>query len=62
MYTLSVNLTLSITVWQIPDAVDTVVCAAADGWWYHTKHVEQCPGKINYVMLRLVGYILEKHL
>jgi hypothetical protein len=27
MYTLSVYLTLSITVWQIPNAVDTVVCA-----------------------------------
>jgi hypothetical protein len=32
VYTLSVNLTLSITVCQIPDAVDTVVCAPDDGW------------------------------
>ena len=28
---------------QIPDAVDTVVCAPDDGWKYHTKHVEQFP-------------------
>jgi hypothetical protein len=27
----------------IPDAVDTVVCAPDDGWWYHPKHVEQFP-------------------
>jgi hypothetical protein len=26
---------------QIPDAVDTVVCAPDDGWKYHPKHVEQ---------------------
>jgi len=25
----------------IPDAVDRVVCAPDDGWWYHPKHVEQ---------------------
>jgi hypothetical protein len=25
--------------WQIPDAVDTVVCAPVDGWRYHPKHV-----------------------
>jgi hypothetical protein len=61
MYTISVNLTLSITVLQIPDAIDTVVCVPDDGWWYHTKHVEQCPDNINYVMLHLVGYISEKH-
>jgi hypothetical protein len=30
-------------VWQTPDAVDTVVCAPDDGWWYHPKHVEQFP-------------------
>jgi len=41
------------------DAVDTVVCAPDDGWRYHPKHVEQIPDKINYVMLHLVGYILE---
>ena len=37
------NLTSSTTVWQIPDAVDTVVCAPDDGWRYHPKHVEQFP-------------------
>jgi len=34
---------VAITVWQIPDAVNTVVCAPDDGWWYHPKHVEQFP-------------------
>ena len=33
----------AVTVWQIPDAVDTVVCAPDDGWKYHPKHVEQFP-------------------
>ena len=47
------------TVWQIPDAVDTVVCAPDDGWWYHPKHVEQFSDKINCVTLNLVGHILE---
>ena len=28
---------------QIPDAVDTVVCAPDDGWKYHPKHVEHFP-------------------
>jgi hypothetical protein len=41
------------------DAVDTVVCASDDGWWYHPKHLEQFPDKINCVTLHLVGYILE---
>ena len=50
---------LAVTVWQIPDAVDTVVCAPDDGWWYHPKHVEQFPDKITCVTLHLVGYILE---
>jgi hypothetical protein len=45
-------------VWQIPDAVDTVVCAPDDGWWYHPKHVQQFSDKINGVTLHLVGYIL----
>jgi hypothetical protein len=36
-----------------------VVCAPEDGWWYHLKHVEQFPDKINCVMLHLVGHILE---
>jgi hypothetical protein len=31
---------IAVTVWQIPDAVDTVVCAPDDGWRYHPKHVE----------------------
>ena len=53
------GLTLSITVWQISDAVDTVVCAPDDGGRYHPKHVQQFPDKINCVMLHLVGYILE---
>jgi hypothetical protein len=26
---------------HITDAVDTVVCAPDNGWWYHPKHVEQ---------------------
>jgi hypothetical protein len=30
-------------VLQIPDAVDTVVCARNVGWGYHPKHVEQFP-------------------
>ena len=46
-------------VTKIPDAVDTVVCAPDDGPWYHPKHVEQFPDKINCVTLHLVGYILE---
>ena len=53
------GVTIAITVWQIPDAVDTVVCAPDDGWWYRPKHVEQFPDKINRVILHLVGYILE---
>jgi len=28
-------------VGQVPDAVDTVMCALDDGWRYHPKHVEQ---------------------
>ena len=47
------------TVWQIPDAVDTLVCAPDDGCWYDPKYVEQFPDKINCVTLYLVGYILE---
>jgi len=44
---------------QIPDAVDTVVCAPDDGWGHHPKHAEQFPDKIYCVTLHLVGYILE---
>jgi hypothetical protein len=34
-------------MWQIPDAVDTVVCASDDEWRYHPKHVEQFPDIIK---------------
>jgi len=37
----------------------TFVCAPDNGWWYHPKHVEQFPYKINCVTLHLVGHILE---
>jgi hypothetical protein len=50
---------IAVTALQIPDAVDTVVCAPDDGWRYQPKHVEQFPDKINCVMSNLVGYILE---
>ena len=50
---------IAVTVWQIPDAVDTVVCAPDDGWWYHPEHVEQFPDKMNCVMSHLVGCTLE---
>jgi hypothetical protein len=30
-------------VWQIPDAVDAVLCAPDDGYKYHPKHLEQFP-------------------
>ena len=36
---------VAVTVWQIPDAVDTVVCNPDGGWRYHPKHVEQFPDK-----------------
>jgi hypothetical protein len=50
---------IAVTLWQIPGAADTVVCAPDDGWWYHLKHVEQFPDKINCVMLHLFRYILQ---
>jgi len=50
---------VAVTMWQIPNAVDTVACAPDDGWRYHPKHVEQFPGIINCVTLHLVGYVLE---
>jgi len=53
----TLKLQISVTLWQIPDAVDTVVCAPDDGRWYHPKHVEQLLDKINCVTLHLVGYI-----
>jgi hypothetical protein len=48
-----------VTVWQIPNAVDTLVCAPDDGWKSRPKYVEQFPDKINCITLHLVGYILE---
>ena len=53
---------VAVTVWQIPNAVDTVVCAPGNGWRYHPKHVEQFPDKINCVTLHLVRYILEYYI
>ena len=34
---------VAVTVWQVPDAVNTVECAPDDGWRYHPQHVEQFP-------------------
>ena len=34
---------VAVTVWHVPDTVNTVVCAPDDGWRYHPKHVEQFP-------------------
>ena len=34
---------VAVTVWQIPDVVNTVVCDPDDGWRYHPKHLEQFP-------------------
>jgi hypothetical protein len=48
----------AVTAWQIPDAVDTVLCAPDDGWRYHPKHVQQFPDKRNCVTLHLVGHIV----
>jgi hypothetical protein len=48
----------AVTVWQIPDAADTVVCTPDDGWRYHPKHVEQSPDKINCVVLHIYIRIL----
>ena len=36
---------IAVTVWLIPDAVDTVVFAPDDGWRHRPKHVEQFPDK-----------------
>ena len=35
------HIQVAVTVWQVPDAVDTVVFTPDDGWRYHPKHVEQ---------------------
>jgi hypothetical protein len=45
---------VAVTVWQIPDAVDTVVYAPDDGWRYHPKQVEHFPDTINCVTLHLL--------
>jgi hypothetical protein len=42
---------ITVTVWLIQDAVDTVVRASGDGWRYHPKHVEQFPDKISCILL-----------
>ena len=52
---------VAVTVWQIPDPVDTVVCVPDDGRGTTRKHVEQFPDKINRVMLHLVGYHHHHH-
>ena len=44
---------VAVMVWQIPDAVDTVVCIPDDGWWYHPKHVEQFPSCWIYIRIFL---------
>jgi hypothetical protein len=52
---------------QIPDAVDTAVCAPDDGWKYHPKHVEQFPviNKLCNVascwLYEYIGILLEAH-
>jgi hypothetical protein len=54
-----------VTMWQIPDAVDTVVCAPDDGWKYHAKHVEQFPDinkQCNVSSCWIyIGILLEAH-
>ena len=34
---------VAVTVWQVPEVVNIVVCTPDDGWRYHPKHVEQFP-------------------
>jgi hypothetical protein len=49
-----------VTPLLLPDAiVDELELRSDDGWWYHPKHVDQFPDKINCVTLHLVGYTLE---
>jgi hypothetical protein len=59
------NREIAVTVWQIPDAVGTVVCAPDDGWKYHPKHVEQFPviNKVYNVAscLIYIGILLGAH-
>jgi hypothetical protein len=49
----------AIGCWAVPNAVDKVVYTPEDGWWYHPKHAEKLPEKINCVKLHLFGYMLE---
>jgi hypothetical protein len=52
---------------QIPDAVDTVVCATDDGWKYHPKHVEQFPhidklcNAVSCWIYEYIGILLGAH-
>jgi hypothetical protein len=58
---------MAVTVWQISDAVDTVVCAPDDAWKYHSKHVEQFSdvNKLCNVaccwIYEYIGILLEVH-
>ena len=59
---------VAVTVWLIPGAADTVVCAPDDGWWYHPKYVEQLPD-INklcnvascWIYIRIFPVLLSAH-
>jgi hypothetical protein len=41
-------------------AIDTVVCAPNDGWWYHPKHVEQFPDKLCKVAFCWIYRVRQK--
>ena len=41
--TLPLQRQVAVPVWQVPDAVDTVVCAPDDERRHHPKHVGQFP-------------------
>jgi hypothetical protein len=54
-YYLPLQRQVAVKVWQIPDAVDTVVCAHDDGWWYRPKRqvavtVWQIPDAVDTVV------------
>jgi hypothetical protein len=55
------------TVYLIPDAIDTVVCAPNDGWKYHPKHVEQFPdinklcNVASFWIYEYIGILLGAH-
>jgi hypothetical protein len=44
------------TVWPVPEAVITVICAPDDGWNHHPKHVERavCRNIINCIQSSLL--------